>query len=131
MQRQKNFTSICSSTNKRNFLVCQCSSAIVTLWNGDDVPSSTPPVYGDLQNCPGGRVFPLHSEDELERLMVAFALWSVLINEAALLAARWSGQEREEIQRLSIDCLDRYQDGTPRLPIPSLPGRQCESVSFP
>jgi hypothetical protein len=38
---------------------------------------------------------------------------------AALLIARWSGARREEIGRLSLDCLDSYPDGTPRLRIPA------------
>jgi hypothetical protein len=38
---------------------------------------------------------------------------------AALLIARWSGARREEIRRLSMDCLDRYADGTARLRIPA------------
>ncbi len=37
---------------------------------------------------------------------------------AALLIARWSGARRGEIRRLSVDCLDTYPDGTPRLHIP-------------
>src|SRR6266702_378490 len=37
----------------------------------------------------------------------------------ALLIARWSGARRDEIRRLSIDCLDSYPDGTPRLRIPA------------
>ncbi|HJT57736.1 MAG TPA: tyrosine-type recombinase/integrase [Ktedonobacteraceae bacterium] len=38
---------------------------------------------------------------------------------AALLIARWSGARRDEIRRLSVDCLDAYPDGTPRLRIPA------------
>jgi hypothetical protein len=38
---------------------------------------------------------------------------------AALLIARWCGARREEIQRLAVDCLDSYPDGTPRLRIPA------------
>jgi hypothetical protein len=35
--------------------------------------------------------------------------------------ARWSGARRTEIQKLPLDCLDRYPDGTPR---PRLAGRK-------
>jgi len=35
-----------------------------------------------------------------------------------LLIARWSGARRDEIRRLSVDCLDHYPDGTARLRIP-------------
>ena len=38
---------------------------------------------------------------------------------AALLIARWSGARRDEIRRLSVDCLDQYPDGTARLRIPA------------
>ena len=37
---------------------------------------------------------------------------------AALLLVRWSGARRDEIRRLTIDCLDTYSDGHPRLRIP-------------
>jgi integrase len=33
--------------------------------------------------------------------------------------ARWSGARRGEIQRLAVDCLDRYPDGTARLRLPA------------
>jgi len=37
----------------------------------------------------------------------------------ALLLLRWSGARRGEIARLSLDCLDAYPDGHPRLRIPA------------
>lgn len=37
---------------------------------------------------------------------------------AALLLVRWSGARRGEISRLTVDCLDAYPDGYPRLRIP-------------
>ena len=37
---------------------------------------------------------------------------------AALLLLRWSGARRGEITRLTLDCLDAYPDGYPRLRIP-------------
>src|SRR6266480_4534312 len=36
----------------------------------------------------------------------------------ALLLIRWSGARRGEIRRLTLDCLDAYPDGYPRLRIP-------------
>lgn len=36
---------------------------------------------------------------------------------AALLIARWSGARRDEIRRLTVECLDHYPDGTARLHI--------------
>lgn len=37
---------------------------------------------------------------------------------AALLLLRWSGARRGEIARLTLNCLDAYPDGYPRLRIP-------------
>jgi integrase len=37
---------------------------------------------------------------------------------AALLLVRWSGARRGEVRRLTLDCLDAYPDGYPRLRIP-------------
>jgi len=37
----------------------------------------------------------------------------------SLLVARWSGARRDEINRLELDCLDTYADGTYRLRIPA------------
>jgi len=59
--------------------------------------------------------------DELARLMDAIKALGCPYRRAALLAARWSGARRGEIQRLEVDCLDRYPDGTARLRIP--PGK--------
>jgi integrase len=58
-------------------------------------------------------------EDELTQLMVAIRALECPYRRAALLTARWSGARRGEIQRLEVDCLDRYQDGTARLRIPA------------
>ena len=38
--------------------------------------------------------------------------WTARTSSAALLVARWSGARRGEIQRLALDCLDHYPDGT-------------------
>jgi hypothetical protein len=40
------------------------------------------------------------------------------MQRAALLLARWSGARRDEIRRLTTDCLDTYPGGHPRLRIP-------------
>ncbi len=47
---------------------------------------------------------------------------------AALIVARWSGARRDEIRRLSIDCLDSYPDGHPRLRIPVGKGHAERSI---
>jgi integrase len=51
----------------------------------------------------------------LDKLMPAVDAIACPFQRAALLVARWSGARRTEIQKLPVDCLDRYPDGTPRL----------------
>lgn len=58
-------------------------------------------------------------DDELERIMEVIRAIDCPYQRSALLIARWSGARRDEICRLSIDCLDSYPDGTPRLRIPA------------
>ncbi len=87
-------------------------------WGWDDVPSRPLLGVGDLPKMPE-RVPRYIPEEELVRLMTAIRALSCPYQRAALLIARWSGARREEIRRLSIDCLDHYPDGTPRLRIPA------------
>ncbi|MGI9060493.1 MAG: tyrosine-type recombinase/integrase [Ktedonobacteraceae bacterium] len=90
----------------------------VTNWEWDDVPLRPLLAAGDLPKMPE-RVPRYIPEDELARLMTAIRALSCPYQRAALLIARWSGARRDEIRRLSIDCLDTYPDGTPRLRIPA------------
>jgi integrase len=87
-------------------------------WGWDDVPNRPPLQHGDLPKLPKSipRYIP---PDELDRLMPAIRSLACPYQRAALLIARWSGARREEIQRLSVDCLDSYPDGTPRLRVPA------------
>lgn len=57
--------------------------------------------------------------DELARLMEAIGALGCPYQRASLLTARWSGARRGEVQRLALDCLDRYPDGTGRLRVPA------------
>lgn len=57
--------------------------------------------------------------DELARLMVPIRVLPCPFQRAALLAIRWSGARRDEVVRLTLDCLDAYPDGTARLRIPA------------
>jgi hypothetical protein len=57
-------------------------------------------------------------DEELSRLMQAVERLDDPFKRAAILVARWTGARRDEIQRLALDCLDRYPDGTARLHIP-------------
>lgn len=87
-------------------------------WEWEDIPRRPPLQYGDLPKLPKGipRYIP---EAELDQLMPAIRALDCPYQRAALLIARWSGARREEIGRLSLNCLDSYPDGTPRLRIPA------------
>ena len=61
------------------------------------------------------RYLPAH---ELEAVVSAIYELEDPHQRAALLLVRWSGARRDEIRRLTIDCLDAYSDGHPRLRIP-------------
>jgi integrase len=87
-------------------------------WGWEDVPGR--PLFGpgDLPKMPV-RVPRYIPADELSRLMEAIRSLECPFQRAALLVARWSGARRDEICRLSVDCLDQYPDGTARLRIPA------------
>jgi integrase len=87
-------------------------------WGWDDVPGRPLLTPGDLPRPP--RRIPRYiPADELERLMAAIRALPCPFQRTALLVARWSGARREEIRRLSVDCLDRYPEGTARLRVPA------------
>jgi integrase len=90
----------------------------VAKWGWNEVPDRPLLGGGDLPKIPA-RVPRYIPEDELARLMPAIRSLTCPYQRAALLIARWSGARREEIRRLSMDCLDRYADGTARLRIPA------------
>jgi integrase len=87
-------------------------------WEWEDVPNRPPLLHGDLPKLPKSipRYIP---QQELDQLMPAIRALDCPYQRAALLIARWCGARREEIQRLGVDCLDSYPDGTPRLRIPA------------
>jgi site-specific recombinase XerD len=87
-------------------------------WEWEDVPTRPPLLHGDLPKLPKSlpRYIP---QEELDRLMPEIRALDCPYQRAALLIARWCGARREEIGRLSVDCLDSYPDGTPRLRIPA------------
>ncbi|MGI5201360.1 tyrosine-type recombinase/integrase [Spirillospora sp. CA-108201] len=86
-------------------------------WGWDDVP--TRPVLGrtDLPKLPS-RLPRFIPREELDRLMKAVEGLDNPYQRAALLLLRWGGARKNEILRLTIDCLDAYPDGYPRLRIP-------------
>ncbi len=90
----------------------------VATWGWEEVPAH-PLLQGRdlpqrLKSIP--RYIP---DDELARLLTAIRALSCPYQRAALLIARWSGARRGEIQRLTVDCLDQYPDGSYRLRIPA------------
>ncbi len=87
-------------------------------WGWEDVPGRPLLGPGDLPKTPL-RVPRYIPADELSRLMEAIRTLACPFQQAALLIARWSGARRDEIRRLSEDCLDQYPDGTARLRIPA------------
>jgi integrase len=86
-------------------------------WGWDDVPSR--PLLGrsDLPKLPA-RLPRFIPRDELDRLMKAIEALENPFQRTALLLVRWSGARRGEVRRLTLDCLDAYPDGYPRLRIP-------------
>lgn len=90
----------------------------VAAWGWEETPGRPLLGAGDLPKMPQ-RVPRYIPAEELERLMVAIRALVCPYQRAALLIARWSGARRGEIQRLAVDCLDSYPDGTPRLRIPA------------
>jgi integrase len=87
-------------------------------WGWDDVPGR--PLLGraDLPKLPL-RLPRFIPRADLVRLMVAVETLDNPHQRTALLLLRWSGARRGEIARLSLDCLDAYPDGHPRLRIPA------------
>jgi integrase len=87
-------------------------------WEWEDVPHRPLLQHGDLPKLP--KAIPRYiPQQELDQLMPAIRALDCPYQRAALLIARWCGARREEIQRLAVDCLDSYPDGTPRLRIPA------------
>lgn len=105
------------STKRSTLAILSVFFQEVAQWRWEDVPSHPLFSAGDLPkravHVP--RYIP---EVELVPLMEAVRRLSCPYQRAALLIARWSGARRGEIRRLSVDCLDAYPDGTPRLRIP-------------
>ncbi len=90
----------------------------VARWQWKEVPVRPLLLSGDLPKRPQ-RVPRYIPEDELGRLMQAIRSLACPYQRTALLIARWSGARRGEIRHLSVDCLDGYPDGTPRVRIPA------------
>ncbi len=109
---------VATSTRRQSLSKISVFFQDVVSWEWEDVPSHPLIKSGDLPKLPLciPRYIPDH---ELDLLMPAIRTLECPYQRAALVIARWSGARREEIQRLSVDCLDSYPDGTPRLHIPA------------
>lgn len=88
-----------------------------SMWGWDDVPHGPLLTTRDAprrqETIP--RYLPRH---ELDALMTAIEGLTDPLQRTALLLLRWSGARRDEIRRLTWDCLDSYSSGHPRLRIP-------------
>lgn len=108
-----------STTSKRSALArVSVFFRDVALWQWEEVPQHPLLQAGDLPKLPQ-RIPRYIPKEELQRLMAAIRELPCPYQRTALLIARWSGARRGEIRRLSIDCLDSYPDGSPRLKIPA------------
>lgn len=89
----------------------------VSTWQWEDVPLQPLLGAGDLPKVPE-RIPRYIPDEELDRLLREIRVLSCPYQKAALLTAFWSGARRGEIRRLTLDCLDHYPNGSPRLHIP-------------
>ena len=87
------------------------------IWDWSEVPGRPLLTTRDAPRNPltVPRYLPQH---ELAALMAAIDGLSDPLQKTALLLLRWSGARRDEIRRLTCDCLDTYSTGHPRLRIP-------------
>jgi integrase len=108
------------SVQTRRDRVCGLSQFFrdAAAWGWEGVPARLLLDHRDLPRPPD-RVPRYIPTDELARLMDAIRALDCPYQRATLLTARWCGARRSEIQRLALDCLDRYPDGTARLRIPA------------
>lgn len=86
-------------------------------WDYEDVPQKKIMFGYDIPKRPASlpRYIP---EQDLMRLMEAVKDLECQYQRNALILLRWTGARREEIQRLEINALDYYSDGTPKILIP-------------
>ncbi|WP_238446726.1 tyrosine-type recombinase/integrase [Azohydromonas australica] len=97
-------------------------------WGWRGVPGFPLLGFGDCPRMPM-RVPRFIPTDELARLMAAVAHLQCPYQRTALLIARWTGARKGEIQRLAVNDLDQYPDGTPRLRLP--PGKTYKERIVP
>ncbi|WP_062354682.1 tyrosine-type recombinase/integrase [Bacillus kwashiorkori] len=86
-------------------------------WDYKDVPQRKIMFNYDLPKRP--KALPRYiPEQDLKKLMDAVKKLECPYQRNAIIILRWTGARREEIQRLEVNALDYYSDGTPKLLIP-------------
>ncbi len=105
------------TTVKREINAVAAFCRDTAVWGWADVPGKPLFTVRDAprRKEPVPRYLPAH---ELDAVATAITQLQDPHQKAALLLVRWSGARRDEIRRLTIDCLDTYSDGHPRLRIP-------------
>lgn len=107
--------SVCALTNYISALKVFFDESLS--WEYEDVPQKKVLFDYDLPKKPKSlpRYIP---QPDLDKLMSAIYKLEDVYQRNALILTRWTGARREEIQRLDINALDHYADGTPRIRIP-------------
>lgn len=127
--QRNTFTGAPLSLTHRRTTITLISSFVneTASWQWEDVPGRVLFTRADIPKTPMTlpRFLPDH---ELGALMDAVDRLPDPHQRAALILARWSGARRDEIRRLSLDCLDAYPDGHPRLRIPVGKGHAERSI---
>jgi integrase len=127
--QRNTFTGAPLSLTHRRTTITLISSFVndTASWQWEDVPGRVLFTRADIPKTPMTlpRFLPDH---ELVALMDAVDRLPDPHQRAALILARWSGARRDEIRRLSLDCLDTYPDGHPRLRIPVGKGHAERSI---
>lgn len=89
----------------------------VLAWGYDNVPTRKLLFDYDIPKRPKSKPRYI-KESDLDKLMTSVKKLGSPYQRNAIILARWTGARREEIQRLDINALDYYSDGTPKLLIP-------------
>lgn len=97
-------------------------------WGYEDVPQRKIMFDYDLPRRP--KALPRYiPQKELEKLMESVKKLECPYQRNAIILLRWTGARREEIQRIDINALDYYEDGSPKILIPI--GKTNESRWIP
>lgn len=89
----------------------------ILAWGYDNIPTRKLLFNYDIPKRPKSKPRYI-KESDLNKLMTSVKKLKCPYQRNAIILARWTGARREEIQRLDINSLDYYSDGTPKLLIP-------------